>query len=109
MTSIHFPFRPRVDDLQAAQTVQRNLDFLAEIVQDLINGMDMGTSLVPTGATSAAVQFNQSIPNPKITVTPGANVGSWWVDGRTPLGFTLHIANAAPSGGALFDWSARGG
>src|SRR5262245_52800874 len=111
MTSISFPYRPRVDDPQSALTVQHNVDFLAKVVEDLINNTDCGTNLVPVGATSVAVAFNQAIANPKVTAQPTSNPGGlqYWISGKTPTGFVFNLSAAAPAGGIPFDWSVRGG
>jgi|SRR5215471_5401708 len=109
MTSIHFPYKPRVDDLQAAITVQHNLDYLTQIVQDMLNGSDWGSVTVPASGASISVLFRTPIVNPKVMITPTANPGTaYWVSARTNAGFTISLA-AAQASGVPFDWIARGG
>src|SRR5215471_210039 len=109
MTSIHYPYKPRVDDLQSAIVVQKNLEYLTEIVQNLLNTADWGSVTVPASGASISVNFRQPIVNPKVMLTPTANPGTaYWISARTSAGFTIQLA-AAQAGGVPFDWIARGG
>jgi len=111
VSSIHFPFRPRVDDLRAAITVQKNLDYLAQIVTDLVNSQDWGSVVVINGTTSISVDFAVSMVNAKVSLTPAQNMAGvdYWVSNIVPTGFRVNVSTAAPTAGYGFDWIARGG
>jgi hypothetical protein len=110
MSTIFFPFRPRPEDEQAALVVQRNLEFLAGLMDDLVNSSDSGSGVVVESATASAISFLRAIENPHVIATP--TVGSsipYWVSNKTNTGFIFNLQTAAPVGGVTFDWIARGG
>jgi len=110
MSSIHFPYRPRPDDLQAALVVQKNLDFLASMVFGLITSQDYGTIVVINATTSMHVDFNQALVNPKVSLSARQNMAGvdYWTSSITSTGFDVHVSTAAPPAGYGFDWIARG-
>lgn len=110
MSSIHFPYRPRDDDPRAALVVQRNLNYLGDLLNSFGENFDHGTGIVLPGNTTQNILFSKTMPNPSVIATPSADPGvRWWVANKNPTGFAFTLQTPAGPGGVPFDWVVRGG
>lgn len=89
--------------------VQRNVDFLADIVSEFSDQFDSGTATVPAGSSTRSVTFTVSVTNPVVVASPTADPQTrWWISGITGSGFTFNLAAVATGIGVPFSWIVRG-
>lgn len=105
----NFSLKPRREDPAGHMIVQRNLEFLRDVVDAFTGKLLRGSATVPNAATTVVVTHGLGSASYAVVVTPTADPGGrFWVSGKSSTQFTINLSAAAGGAGVPFDWIVKG-
>lgn len=107
----NFPQRARRGDPENGyMVVQQMVEFLRDVFDKFAGTVVRGQATVTVGNTSVIVALGTTVgATYSVSATPLADPGGrFWISGKSSSQFTINLGVAAPAGGIVFDWIAKG-
>jgi hypothetical protein len=100
----------RGDPVDGYMTVQQMVEFLRDAYDTFKDKIARGTVTLAAGNTSVTAAIGANLGGAySVVICPTADPGSrFWVSAKASTQFQVNLSAAAPAGGVVFDWIAKG-